>query len=549
MFDLNQLQKAVVGARPHGDWVAALCQDDVGQRTQCVAYAAELCGYQGLERTLESLLPAFDLAGYAEMLGQNVLLARDAEGNLHIVLGTPLDAGVSIWLASRGLQADSIALADPLALRAYLDSFESNFSAVADAVAGEEKQSLELTSAEELTLTAIQSEGSPAIKLVNSTVFDALRYEASDIHLETVPGGMVIKFRIDGVLTRIAEVNSAGLAEQTIARTKVLAELDIAEKRIPQDGRFRVSAKRREIDIRVSIMPSIHGEDAVLRILDKKALTDSVQRLTLNSLGFDEDTIRSLRRLASEPYGMMLITGPTGSGKTTTLYAALTEVNRGEEKLITIEDPVEYQLPGVLQIPVNEKKGLTFAVGLRSILRHDPDKILVGEIRDSETAQIAVQSALTGHMVFTSVHANNTFDVIGRFMHMGVDPYSFVSSLSGVVAQRLLRQNCPHCSEPVVPDEELLRESGISDPQNYRFRAGRGCQQCRDTGYRGRRAIAEVLRLTDEIRELIIGRATIRALKAQARSEGTRFLRDVALDLVRAGHTTLEEANRVTFIA
>jgi general secretion pathway protein E len=546
---LLQLRQAVTGAQSHGDWLTALRLENDGQRVAAVAHAAKLCGYNVLDLELPQLAPAFDLAAYSDMLGHRLLLARDPSGALQVVLGMPLDPGVSIWLASRSLQADSIALADPLALRAYLDSFESSFSAVADAVAGEGEQGLELASAEELTLTAIQSESSPAIKLVNSTVFDALRYEASDIHLESVPTGMAIKFRIDGVLTRIAEVNSVALAEQTIARTKVLAELDIAEKRIPQDGRFRVTAKGRDIDIRVSIMPSIHGEDAVLRILDKKALIDSVQRLTLNSLGFDEETIRSLRRLAAEPYGMMLVTGPTGSGKTTTLYAALTEVNRGEDKLITIEDPVEYQLPGVLQIPVNEKKGLTFAVGLRSILRHDPDKILVGEIRDPETAQIAVQSALTGHMVFTSVHANNTFDVIGRFMHMGVDPYSFVSSLSGVVAQRLLRQNCPHCSEPVAPNEELLRESGISDPQNYQFRAGRGCQQCRNTGYRGRRAIAEVLRLTDEIRELIIGRATIRALKAQARSEGTRFLRDVALDLVREGHTTLEEANRVTFIA
>jgi general secretion pathway protein E len=549
LFTLLQLQTAVTDAQSHGDWLTALSPENDGQRAAAVAHAAELCGYSVLDLELAQLAPAFDLAPYSDMLGHTLLLARAPGGALRIVLGTPLDAGVSIWLASRGLQADSIALADPLALRAYLDSFESSFSAVADAVGGEGEQGLELGAAEELTLTAIQSESSPAIKLVNSTVFDALRYEASDIHLESVPTGMAIKFRIDGVLTRIAEVNSVSLAEQTIARTKVLAELDISEKRIPQDGRFRVTAKGRDIDIRVSIMPSIHGEDAVLRILDKKALIDSVQRLTLNSLGFDEETIRSLRRLAAEPYGMMLVTGPTGSGKTTTLYAALTEVNRGEDKLITIEDPVEYQLPGVLQIPVNEKKGLTFAVGLRSILRHDPDKILVGEIRDPETAQIAVQSALTGHMVFTSVHANNTFDVIGRFMHMGVDPYSFVSSLSGVVAQRLLRQNCPHCSEPVVPSDELLRESGISDPQNYHFRAGRGCQQCRNTGYRGRRAIAEVLRLTDEIRELIISRATIRALKAQARSEGTRFLRDVALDLVREGHTTLEEANRVTFIA
>jgi len=549
LFTLHQLQQAVAGARPQGDWLRLLSPEDDGQRAHYVAYAAELCGYETLNHELERLVPAFDLAGYADMLSQNLLIARDSALVVRIVLGTPLDAGASIWLASQGIQAGSIALSDPLLLRAYLDSFESSFSAVADAVASESGQGLELVSGEELTLTAIQSEASPAIKLVNSTVFDALRYEASDIHLESVPSGMAIKFRIDGVLTRIAELNSVALAEQAIARVKVLAELDIAEKRIPQDGRFRVTAKGREIDIRVSIMPSIHGEDAVLRILDKKALTDSVQRLTLNSLGFDDETIRSLRRLASEPYGMMLVTGPTGSGKTTTLYAALTEVNRGEDKLITIEDPVEYQLPGVLQIPVNEKKGLTFAVGLRSILRHDPDKILVGEIRDPETAQIAVQSALTGHMVFTSVHANNTFDVIGRFMHMGVDPYSFVSSLSGVVAQRLLRQNCPHCSEAVAPDEELLRESGIADPQNYQFRAGRGCAQCRNTGYRGRRAIAEVLRLTDEVRELIIGRATIRTLKAQARSEGTRFLRDVALDLVRDGHTTLEEANRVTFVA
>jgi len=549
LFTLLQLQQAVASASPQRDWLTALCPEGDAQRPDAVACAAELCGYSGLDTALEQLSPAFDQAAYADMLTHTALLARDQQGSLRIVLGTPLDARVNIWLASRGVQADSIALADPLALRTYLDSFESSFSAVADAVGEGGGQGLELASAEELTLTSIQSEASPAIKLVNSTVFDALRYEASDIHLESVPTGMVIKFRIDGVLTRIAEVSSVSLAEQTIARTKVLAELDIAEKRIPQDGRFRVIAKGREIDIRVSIMPSIHGEDAVLRILDKKALTDSAQRLTLDSLGFDEQTIRSLRRLAAEPYGMMLVTGPTGSGKTTTLYAALTEVNRGEDKLITIEDPVEYQLPGVLQIPVNEKKGLTFAVGLRSILRHDPDKILVGEIRDPETAQIAVQSALTGHMVFTSVHANNTFDVIGRFMHMGVDPYSFVSSLSGVVAQRLLRQNCPQCSEPVVPDDVLLRESGISDPHNYQFRAGSGCTQCRNTGYRGRRAIAEVLRLTDEVRELIIGRATIRALKAQARSEGTRFLRDVALDLVRHGHTTLEEANRVTFVA
>jgi general secretion pathway protein E len=440
-------------------------------------------------------------------------------------------------------------MADPQLVLAKLESHEASFSAVADAVGEEVTAVLERNASAELTLTSIQGEASPAVKLINSTVFDALRLEASDIHLESLPQGLLIKFRIDGVLNRIAMVNNPMLAEQCVARIKVLAELDIGEKRVPQDGRFRVAARGRDIDIRVSIMPSIHGEDAVLRVLDKKALMDSVQRLTLDSLGFDGRTIQLLRRLAAEPYGMMLVTGPTGSGKTTTLYAALTEINHGEDKVITIEDPVEYQLPGVLQIPVNERKGLTFAVGLRSILRHDPDKILVGEIRDPETAQIAVQSALTGHMVFTSVHANNTFDVIGRFMHMGVDPYNFVSSLTGVVAQRLVRQNCPHCAESVEIEPALLEESGISDPQNYSFKAGRGCAQCRNTGYKGRRAIAEVLRLTDEIREMIVARASIRSLKEQARNEGTRFLRDVALDLVRQGQTTLQEVNRVTFVA
>lgn len=496
---------------------------------------------------IESLVPAFERASYADMLERVLILGLDGKGHLVAVIGLPLSSLSGAWLA--GYELAAIYMGDPVVIREKLESYEASFSAVAEAVGVEQLGELERDASADLTLTSIQGEASPAVRLINSTVFDALRLEASDIHLESLPQGLVIKFRIDGVLNHIAAVNNPALAEQAIARIKVLAELDIGEKRIPQDGRFRVASKGRDIDIRVSIMPSIHGEDAVLRVLDKKALIDSVQRLTLDSLGFDTQTIQLLRRLAAEPYGMMLVTGPTGSGKTTTLYAALTEINRGEDKFITIEDPVEYQLPGVLQIPVNEKKGLTFAVGLRSILRHDPDKILVGEIRDPETAQIAVQSALTGHMVFTSVHANNTFDVIGRFMHMGVDPYNFVSSLTGVVAQRLLRQNCPHCNVPVEIDAATLAESGISDPQGYRFHAGRGCIQCRQTGYKGRRAVAEVLRLTDVIREMIIARASIRALKEQARLEGTRFLRDVALQLVRDGHTTLQEVNRVTFVA
>jgi general secretion pathway protein E len=530
------------------EWLGILSERENLARDVVLREASDLLGYQLIEDVaFDAMAPDFGSVAYAQMVARVVFISRDDDGRRRAIVGQPLLPVLGAWLAN--LDVADVLMADPQRLLARLESHEASFSAVADAVGEEVASVIERSSSVELTLTSIQGEASPAVKLINSTVFDALRLEASDIHLESLPQGLLIKFRIDGVLNKIAMVNNPSLADQCIARIKVLAELDIGEKRIPQDGRFRVASKGRDIDIRVSIMPSIHGEDAVLRVLDKKALMDSVQRLTLDYLGFDARTITLLRRLAAEPYGMMLVTGPTGSGKTTTLYAALTEINHGQDKVITIEDPVEYQLPGVLQIPVNERKGLTFAVGLRSILRHDPDKILVGEIRDPETAQIAVQSALTGHMVFTSVHANNTFDVIGRFMHMGVDPYNFVSSLTGVVAQRLVRQNCPHCTEEVDVARALLEESGIADPGHYRFKAGRGCAQCRNTGYKGRRAIAEVLRLTDEIREMIVARASIRSLKEQARSEGTRFLRDVALDLVKDGHTTLQEVNRVTFVA
>ena len=404
---------------------------------------------------------------------------------------------------------------------------------------------------EELSLKAISEDTSQVVRLVHSTLYDALRSGVSDIHLETDATRLVIKYRIDGVLTMVGEVPGVELSEQVISRIKVMSELDIAERRVPQDGRFKVTTQGREVDFRVSIMPCIFGEDAVLRILDRKSLSDNMQGLRLDVLGFDEDSMARFRKLSSEPYGMVLVTGPTGSGKTTTLYAAISEINHGQDKIITIEDPVEYQLPGVLQIPVNEKKGLTFARGLRSILRHDPDKIMVGEIRDAETAQIAVQSALTGHLVFTTVHANNVFDVIGRFMHMGVDPYSFVSALNGILAQRLVREVCSHCAEPHVPDAKLLEDSGLSieDAQGYRFMAGSGCGHCRGTGYKGRKAIAEMLHLNDEIRELIVAREPIRRIKDAARRNGTRYLRESALDLVKKGGTTLQEINRVTFVA
>jgi general secretion pathway protein E len=544
------LVQAQLACGPRSDWLSLLVQQTSTERMTLLAEAGELAGYPVLSASEHwPLQPDFGLVSYVQMTEYGLFVGRDEQGRLCAAMSAPVDGKAAAFLARSNLALHELYVADPLALTRALEAYESGFSAMTEAIGVDQVIELGRDASADMTLSSIQEEASPAVRLLDSTVFDALRAEASDIHLESIPQGVTVKFRIDGVLNQVATVANPALAEQVVARIKVLAGLDIAEKRVPQDGRFRVAAKGRDIDIRVSIIPGIHGEDAVLRILDKQALIDHVQGLTLASLGFDHETVRSIRRLASEPYGMMLVTGPTGSGKTTTLYAALTEINHGEDKTITIEDPVEYQLPGVLQIPVNEKKGLTFAVGLRSILRHDPDKILVGEIRDPETAQIAVQAALTGHLVLTSVHANNTFDVIGRFLHMGVDPYSFVSSLTGVVAQRLVRVNCPRCVRDVTVTPEILDEAGITDTDAYRFRAGAGCVYCRGTGFKGRRAIAEVLRLNDEMREQIIARASILSLKQLARRQGTRFLRDVSLELVRNGETTLEEVNRVSFVA
>jgi general secretion pathway protein E len=437
-------------------------------------------------------------------------------------------------------------------LVAYLASHEETLRAL-DAVRAEAQAGTDDSKgAEDLSLKAISDEKSEVVRLVRSTLRDALKIGASDIHLETVAAGLAIKFRIDGILILIKMIEDRVQAEQAIARVKVLAELDITERRVPQDGRFKAIDRSRAIDFRVSIMPSIFGEDAVLRVLDKQSLYETTrQQLSLDSLGFEARDIRVLRRLSNEPHGMLLVTGPTGSGKTTTLYAAITEINKGQDKIVTIEDPVEYQLPGVLQIPVNEKKGLTFARGLRSILRHDPDRIMVGEIRDPETANIAVQSALTGHLVFTTVHANSVFDVIGRFMHMNVDLYGFVSALNAILAQRLVRLVCTHCAEKFAPSPESLAESGLTaeTTRDWKFVEGKGCRECRGTGYRGRKAIAELLVLNDEMRELITTRAPIRTLKDAAAKNGTRFLREAALDAVRLGQTTLQEINRVTFVA
>ena len=394
------------------------------------------------------------------------------------------------------------------------------------------------------------SDIAPVIKLVDTTIFNALERRASDIHIESRDQEVAIKYRIDGVLHYAMPPIAKDWQSAILSRIKVMSELDIAERRVPQDGRFRVRYKGRLIDFRVSVMPTIHGEDAVLRVLDKESMSEKFAKLSLDVVGFSERDLAKFRRYITEPYGMVLVTGPTGSGKTTTLYAALSEIKNDEDKIITIEDPVEYQVKGITQIPVNEKKGLTFARGLRSILRHDPDKIMVGEIRDQETAQIAINSALTGHLVFTTVHANNVLDVLGRFLNMGVEAYNFVSALNCILAQRLVRNICEHCKRPATVPESLLIESAL-DPEEWRhvtMMEGAGCFECGGTGYRGRTAIHELLDLSDRIREMILEKRPTSEIKRQAREEGMTFLRESAVEKVRAGITTLKEINKVTFI-
>jgi type IV pilus assembly protein PilB len=428
------------------------------------------------------------------------------------------------------------------ALQVLKDATEGFVMQVVEKEGEEDK---EVISAE----TLADQDGS-IIKLVNSLIFTGVQKRASDIHIESREEGVHIKFRIDGVLGEAMEPIDKKFQSSIISRIKVMSDLDIAERRVPQDGRFRLKIKDKTIDFRISIMPSIYGEDAVIRILDKEMITEAISELKLDLLGFSEEVLGKFRRYITQPYGMVLVTGPTGSGKTTTLYAALTEIKSPEDKIITIEDPVEYQIDGITQIPVNEKKGLTFARGLRSILRHDPDKIMVGEIRDPETAQIAIQSALTGHLVFTTVHANNVFDVIGRFLHMQVDPYSFISALNCILAQRLVRVLCPKCKSRVHYDREQLGESGL-DPKVFGsqvFYEAQGCADCAYTGYKGRTAIAELLELSDEIREMIVGKKPLSEVRKRAKSEGIVFLREVGMLKVLKGVTSLKELNKVTFV-
>jgi type IV pilus assembly protein PilB len=414
-------------------------------------------------------------------------------------------------------------------------------------VSKDEEESDETISGDRLTR---DTTASPVVRLVETIIFTALERRASDIHIEARDSEVAVKYRIDGVLQHAMQPIAKEWHPTVLSRIKVLSDLDIAERRVPQDGRFRVKYKGRYIDLRVSIMPASHGEDAVLRVLDKETLSEKFQKLSLDVVGFSAEETRRFRRYIREPYGMVLVTGPTGSGKTTTLYAAINEIKTDEDKIVTIEDPVEYQLRGITQIPVNEKKGLTFARGLRSILRHDPDKIMVGEIRDHETAQIAIQSALTGHLVFTTVHANNVTDVIGRFINMGVEPYNFVSALNCILAQRLVRVICENCKRPRKYLPEELRESAI-DPatvSDFAFVEGGGCLECSGTGYHGRTAICELLDLTDRIREMIVDRRPTSEIKRAAMEEGMITLRESGLAKVRAGVTTLKEINKVTFV-
>jgi general secretion pathway protein E len=523
---LTLLAQARLQSSSTGKRVVELLEESCGLPAQAFVEAvAALLRIPALSMAdLQAATPVFELVSFSEAMQHECVPMRAPDARLILAVSDPFDSSLRAWAEEKVRQAYTWCFAHRLDIAACLASQERNMRAMDTMLAEEPRTAAEGGVVDDLSLRTISEDSSTVVKLVNSTLYDALGAGASDIHLEMSQAAMVIKYRIDGVLASIGSVKGADIAEQIISRIKVMSDLDIAERRVPQDGRFKVSARGREIDFRVSIMPSIFGEDAVLRILDKQSLVDEVNGLSLHGLGFDADILVTFRRLCNEPYGMVLVTGPTGSGKTTSLYAAVSEINHGRDKIITIEDPVEYQLPGVLQIPVNEQKGLTFARGLRSILRHDPDRIMVGEIRDPETAEIAVQSALTGHLVYTTVHANNTFDVLGRFMHMGVDPYNLVSALNAVLAQRLVRIYCTACK-------------------------GRGCAQCRGTGYRGRKAIGELLILNDELRELIIARAPARKLKEVARAAGTQPLREAAMRLVNNGETSLEEINRVTFVA
>jgi type II secretory ATPase GspE/PulE/Tfp pilus assembly ATPase PilB-like protein len=535
---------------------AAALGDIVGDPSAEVARARDLATRYHLEfvdmdrfqvdQELFRAIPA-DL-----MLRYEFVPYRNEGSALVIVVSDPSDLPMFDELSAVLQRPVKVNVGTPSSIQSILKKSESSQRVLDEATEGFQLQVVneDEFSDENLSVEKIASDVSPIIRLVDSTIFTAIQRRASDIHIETGDDVVHVKYRIDGVLQAAMRPIAKHFHSQILSRLKVMAELDIAERRVPQDGRFRVKMPGKTIDFRVSIMPSVHGEDAVIRILDKESISEQFTELRLETLGFPEQELTRFRKYIREPYGMVLVTGPTGSGKTTTLYAALSEIKSIEDKIITIEDPVEYELRGITQIPINEKKGLTFARGLRSVLRHDPDKIMVGEIRDPETAQIAIQSALTGHLVFTTVHANNVIDVLGRFLNMGVEAYQFVSALNCVMAQRLVRLICPECKRAVRIDAGTLEASGM-DPDlstTYEFFEGEGCIECNGTGFKGRTGICELLDLSDRIREMILAQRPASEIKKAAQSEGMRFLRESAVEKVMNGITTLREINKVTFV-
>jgi len=495
--------------------------------------------------------PAHDILPLARALTRQCALLRAEDDSLIAVVHDPFDVELQEWLSSTARTGVKHKLALRSDIQAYLTKQEASARAMDAVELSLSQQGDGSEGGEHISIQRIHEDESEVVRIVNSTLYDAIRDGASDIHLRSAREGMVIKHRVDGVLGAAGPIFPRDVSTRIVSRLKVMAGLDIAEHRVPQDGKLKVNALGRAVDVRVSIMPTIHGEDAVLRILDKRSIIPADGVLKLNVLGFNADVLESLRRLVNLPYGMLLVTGPTGSGKTTTLYAAISETNTGRENFLTIEDPVEYELAGVAQIPVNEAQGLTFERGLRSILRHDPDRIMVGEIRDKETAEMAVQAALTGHLVLATVHANNAYDVFNRFTYLGIDMYALTSALNGIVAQRLLRTVCGHCASEYAPSDDELHDLGLSrrDLAGRRLRRGSGCGDCRATGYRGRRAVVEILTLDDTLRRMIADKCPVAEIKERARTNGTRFLRDAALELAFQGETTLEEVARVTLQA
>jgi general secretion pathway protein E len=497
---------------------------------------------------METMRATFATLPLSLALERDCVLLQCSDGSKLGVCSDPFDGVTLDWLRARASGNMQACLAPKADIQAYLAKQEAVVRAMDQESSASDEPVILRSDVAVLSLSSIHQEDSRAVRIVNATLYDGLKEGASDVHLKRSEKGLVIKYRLNGVLALVKHIDGVDLAEQMISRLKVLSGLHIDEHRVPQDGKLQVRTQGRDIDVRVSIMPTTHGEAAVLRILDKRTVIGPDGYLHLADLGFSEQTLRTLRHLIAMPYGMLLVTGPTGSGKTTTLYAAISEVNTGRDNFLTIEDPVEYELDDVEQIPVNEKQGLTFATGLRSILRHDPDKIMIGEIRDSETAEMAIQAALTGHAVYSTIHANSSFDVFSRLKYIGVDAYSLGSALNGIWAQRLLRRNCPACTESYLASVEEVNAIGSHrlESQSFRLRRGRGCGECRGTGYKGRTAIAEVISMTDHLREMVAAERSVAEIRAVAREQGTRFLRDVALDMVVAGETTLDEVQRVT---